>query len=69
MTTPETQTAASKPGRRRFQYSLKHLLIGTAVVALVLGIWVGYIRKAVDVRKAVHLSKFMSGTSDSNLRT
>ncbi len=52
MTTPETQTAASKPGRRRFQYSLKHLLIGTAVVALVLGIWVGYIRKAVDVRKA-----------------
>jgi hypothetical protein len=52
MTTPEIQPAPPKPERRRFQYSLKHLLIGTAVFALLLGIWTGYIRKAVDVRKA-----------------
>ncbi len=51
-TTSEPEPAPPKLDRRRFQFGLKHLLIGTAIVALVLGIWTGYIRKAVDVRKA-----------------
>jgi len=49
---PEPQPAEPTPERPCFQFGLKHLLIGTAIFALVLGIWTGYIRKAVDVRKA-----------------
>lgn len=52
MTMTEPQPAAPQAKRCRFQYGVKHLLIGTAVVALLLGIWMGYIRKAVDFRKA-----------------
>jgi hypothetical protein len=40
------------PRIRRFQFGIKHLLLATAVIALLLGIWMGYIRKAVVVRKA-----------------
>jgi len=37
---------------RRFQFGIKHLLLGVAIVAAILGIWTGYLRKIVDVRQA-----------------
>jgi hypothetical protein len=52
MSITEPQPTAPKPEGRWFQYQLKHLLIGTAVLALLLGIWTGYLRKVVDVREA-----------------
>jgi hypothetical protein len=44
--------SAASTRRSRLQFSLKQLLIGVAVVALVLGIWVRWFRKVVYVREA-----------------
>jgi len=37
---------------RRFQFRIKHLLLCTAIVAILLGVWTRYLRKIVDVRSA-----------------
>ncbi len=43
---------ASSPEPRRFRFTLKQLSIAVAVVAVVLAIWVGLLRKVVTIRPA-----------------
>jgi hypothetical protein len=44
--------SAAPTQRARFQFSLKQLLVGVALVALLLGLWVRWFRKVVNVSRA-----------------